>query len=159
MSDEPWAPQHIAARLRKQANDLGMQLPALVRASGLSEKAVRDLDDLHSPGTDKLIALARGFRFRGGVNELLGLEPPPSRDNCDPRVLHQAVEIVAGIMSRDNAPLHDRAHIVASLAAMAYDELRGILEVDPNALSNTAALRVISSMLRSELARLEAAKE
>lgn len=155
---EPWAPERLVERINAQVARLGVSRTALLKAADVPEKAIRDLEAGHWPNLRKIAQLAAAFRFDGGIAELLGLaEPPPA---CDPRTLHIALELVSAAMdsSRGGNPLVTDAHVVAGLAAVAYQQLSDVRRIDPNALDNEAALHMISVMLRSELARIDREK-
>lgn len=155
-SDKPWHPRRIAERINAQVERLGMSRTALLKEADVPEKAVRDLEAEHWPNLRKIVQLAKAFKFPGGVGELLGLSPPED-NRCDPRLLHVALELTAAVMdsSRGEDPLRSAPHIVAALAAVAHQQLVELRRIDPNALDNSAALHMISVMLRSELARFE----
>lgn len=157
--DMPWHPLNIAARIDLQAALMGMSRTALLKAAGVHEKAIRDLEVGHWPNLRKLVQLAEAFKFRGGVAALLGVTEAPD-NRCDPRILHVALELVAAAMDMHNHdnPLITKPHIVAGLAAMAHQQLVELRRIDSNALDNTAALHMISVMLRSELANFDREK-
>lgn len=144
----------LAARLRQRAKDLSSTPAALLKGSGLSEKAIRDIEAGHSPTLRTLLLLTRAFRYHN-VGELLGENHAAQPAGCSPQVLHIALEMVAGAMAASNRtdPLRTEPQNVAALASIAYDMVLAELARDENALSNRAALFRIQSMLSVELAK------
>lgn len=142
-----------------QAEHLGVAQTALLKRSSVPEKAIRDLEAQHWPNLRRVAQLAEAFKFPGGIAELLGLGEAAD-PKCDPRILHVALELVAAVLdgaSTEN-PLRTEPHVVAGLAAIAHQQLVELRRIDPNAFDNAAALHMISSMLRSELARFDRQK-
>lgn len=157
--NEPWHPANIAARIDAQVGRLGVSRTALLKAARVPEKAIRDLEAGHWPNLRRIVQLAAAFKFRGGIGELLGLANE-SENRCDPRLLHVALELVAQAMDarKNENPLQTQPHVVAGLAAIAHQQLVELHRIDSNATSNTAALYMISAMLRSELANFDREK-
>jgi len=136
-----------------------MSRTALLKRSKVQAKAIHDMETGHWPNLRKLVQLAAAFKFPGGVPELLGVTEAPD-NRCDPRLLHVALELVAAAMDMKNHdnPLITKPHVIAGLAALAHQQLIELRRIDSNALDNTAALHMISVMLRSELAKFERVK-
>jgi hypothetical protein len=162
MADEsqaPWRPRQIVERINAQVDRLGVTRTSLLKAANVPEKAIRDLEGEHWPNLRRIVQLADAFKFPGGVAELLGLSDPMD-GRCDPRILHVALELVAAVL--DNGPhenpLAKEAHVIAGLAAVAYQQLVELRRIDASALDNAAALHMIAVMLRSELARYDREK-
>lgn len=155
----PWHPRRIVERIDRQVARIGSSRNALLKSAGLTERAVRDLEDGHWPNLRRIVQLADAFKFPGGVHDLLGLSDP-NGSACDPRLLHVALEMVAAALDgpKTENPLVTRPHIVAGLAAVAHQQLVELRRIDPSVLDNAAALYMISATIRSELARYDAEK-
>lgn len=158
--DAPWHPRNIAARIEAQVARLGVSRTSLLADAKVDEKAVRDLAEGHWPNLRRIVQLAAAFKFPGGIAELLGVQNGAD-PRCDPRVLHVSLELVAAAMDmRDHEnPLITKPHVIAGLASVAHQQLVELRRIDPNALSNAAALHMISVVLRSHLASFDPENE
>lgn len=156
--DLPWHPRRLAERILAQAKKLGVAPTSVLKREDVADKALRDLQSGHWPSAKRVAELREAFQFESFDELLTG--QPAAGGRCDPRILHIAIEMTAAALDspQKENPLLTRPHVVAALAAVAYQELIELLKVDADALDKAAVLHLISRTLRSELARYDSEK-